>query len=142
MSTTLPGTRNENALMSAIERWNANDLDGYLDLYTDDVRLHGFAPEPLDKNATRAFYEGLFAAFPGNRIELHETFGDGDRLTSRFMLSGRHDGDFMGIPATGREIVMPGITILHFRDGRCAERWTCSDMLSLLIQVGAVPPPG
>jgi predicted ester cyclase len=77
-----------------------------------------------------------------DRIELHETFGDGDRLTSRFTLSGRHDGDFMGVPATGRAIAMPGITILHFRDGRCAERWTCSDMFGLLVQVGAVPPPG
>ncbi|MDD7936996.1 ester cyclase [Actinomycetospora lutea] len=141
MSTTTSGIRNEEALATAIDRWNAGDLDGYLDLYTDDVLLHGFAPEPLDKTAARAFYEGIFAAFPGNRIERHETFADGDRLTSRFTLTGRHDGDFMGVPATGREIAMPGITILHFRDGRCAERWTCSDMLGLLVQVGAVPPP-
>jgi len=141
MSTTVPGTRNENALMDAITRWNADDLDGYLDLYAEDARLHGFAPEPLDTTGARAFYEGLVAAFPGSHIELHDTFGDGDRLTTRFTLTGRHDGDFMGLPATGREIALPGITILHFRDGRCVERWTCSDMLGLLVQLGAVPPP-
>ena len=37
---------------------------------------------------------------------------------------------------------LPGITILQFQDGKCVERWSNADMLGLLIQVGAVPPPG
>ena len=35
------------ALQRAVERWNAGDLDGYLRLYRDDIRLHGYSPEPL-----------------------------------------------------------------------------------------------
>jgi steroid delta-isomerase-like uncharacterized protein len=141
MSATTPGTSNVTALERAVDRWNAGDLPAYLDVYADDVRLHGFAPEPLDKDGARRFYEGLFTAFPGSRLELHETFGEGDRLVSRFTLSGRHDGAFMGVPATGNPVALPGITILHFRDGACVERWTCSDMFGLLVQIGAVPPP-
>ncbi|GAA4705343.1 hypothetical protein GCM10023215_51610 [Pseudonocardia yuanmonensis] len=139
--TTTTSSRNETALARAIDRWNAGDLAGYLEIYADDVRLHGMSPEPLDKVGVRAAYEGLFAAFPENHLELHETFGDGDRLVSRFTLTGRHDGDYMGIPATGRDIALPGITVLHFRDARCVERWVCTDMLGLLVQLGAVPPP-
>lgn len=141
MTTSSPYSRPEAALTRAVERWNAGDLAGYLKVYADDVRLHGFAPEPMDKRAARAFYEGMFAAFPDNRLELHETFGSSDRLTTRFTLTGRHDGNFMGVPATGAQVVLPGITIMHFRDDTCIERWTCADNLGLLVQIGAVRPP-
>lgn len=141
MTTTTTDSRNEAALARAVERWNAGDLSAYLEVYADDIRLHGVTPEPMDKQAVRAFYEGLFAAFPKNHLELHDTFGAGDRLCSRFTLTGRHDGDFMGVPATGTDIALPGITILRFRDGACVERWSYADMLGLLVQIGAVPPP-
>jgi steroid delta-isomerase-like uncharacterized protein len=133
--------RNEAALTQAVDRWNAGDLDGYLRFYDDGIRVHGIAQQPMDKAAVRVFYEGLFAAFPGNRLDVHETFGVDDRLTCRFTLSGKHGGTFLGVPATGTQIVLPGITIMHFRDGRCVERWSSADMLGLLVQIGAVPPP-
>lgn len=138
-TTTLD--RNETALTQAIDRWNAGDLDGYLRIYDDEVRIHGFAPQPLDKLAVRGFYEAIFAAFPERRLDLHDVFGVDDRLTARFTLSGKHGGTFLGVRATGTQIALPGITILHFRDGRCVERWTTSDMLGVLVQIGAVPPP-
>ena len=101
MTTTTPIQSPEAALTRAVECWNAGDLDGYLEVYAQDVRLHGFTPEPMDKGEARAFYEGMFAAFPDNRLDLHDTFGSGNRLTTRFTLTGRHDGTFMGVPATG-----------------------------------------
>ena len=139
--TTPTYTRNEAALTQAVERWNAGDLDGYLRIYDDGIRLHGYTPQPMDKTAVRAFYEGIFAALPENHLELHETFGVDDRLCCRYTLSGKHEGDFLGVPATGTQITIPGITILHFREGRCVERWLSADMLGVLIQIGAVAPP-
>jgi predicted ester cyclase len=56
-------------------------------------------------------------------------------------MTGRHVGEFMGVPATGSLIALPGITILHFRGSRCIERFSQADMLGLLIQIGAVPAP-
>jgi predicted ester cyclase len=56
-------------------------------------------------------------------------------------MTGRHAGEFMGLPATGTPIALPGITILHFRDGRCVERFSQADMLGLLVQIGTVPAP-
>ena len=140
-TSTTTGTSNEAAVAGAIERWNAGDLDGYLELYADDIRLHGYTPEPMDKPAVRAFYEAIFAAFPGNQLELHEMFGVDERVSCRFTLSGRHGGPFMGVPPTDVAITLPGITVMHFRDGRCVERWSCADMLGVLVQIGAVPPP-
>jgi predicted ester cyclase len=49
----------------------------------------------------------------------------------------------MGIPPpTGTSFSMSGQMVLHFRDGRVIERWSTADMLSLLVQLGAVPAPG
>ncbi|WP_233899220.1 ester cyclase [Pseudonocardia dioxanivorans] len=62
-------------------------------------------------------------------------------LVCRFTRTGRHDGPFLGVPPTGVEIALPGITALRFRDGRCVERWSAADMLGVLVQVGAVPAP-
>jgi steroid delta-isomerase-like uncharacterized protein len=129
-------------LQEAIGAWNRGDLDEYLTIYDDRVTLHGYAPQPMDKAAVRAFYEGIFVGLPGSRIELLDTFGSGDRVVTRFVQRGRHDGELMGVPATGRDIELNGITILAFRDGRVIERWAVADILGLLVQIGAVPPPG
>ena len=59
--------------------------------------------------------------------------------TARFL--GTHDGSFPGVPATGRPVDVPGITILRFADGRCVERWAVADFLAVMIQIGAVPAP-
>jgi steroid delta-isomerase-like uncharacterized protein len=141
MTTSRPDTRSEAALLAAVERWNAGDLPGYLQVYADEIRLHGVTPEPLDKPGVRAFYEALVAAFPDSRLELHEIIGTDERLACRYTLTGRHEGDFMGVPPTGRQIALPGITILHFREGACVERWAYADTLGLLVQLGAIPPP-
>jgi steroid delta-isomerase-like uncharacterized protein len=133
--------RQAQALSAAVENWNAGDLDGYLTLYDDDIRLHGYSPEPMDKAGVRAFYEGIFTAFAKPQLEFHELLWDGDACTIRFTMSGRHEGAFMGAPATGQEIALPGITILHFRGERVIERFSQADMLGLLIQIGAMPAP-
>lgn len=128
-------------LDEAIAAWNRGDLDAYLTLYDDGVRLHGYSPSPLDKAAVRGFYEATFAGLPGSRIELADVFGDGDRIVARFVQRGRHDGRLMGVPPTGRDVELNGITVLAFRDGRVVERWSVADMLGLLVQIGAVPAP-
>jgi predicted ester cyclase len=129
------------ALSAALERWNADDLDGYLRLYDEDIRLHGYSPAPLTKTEVRAFYQGIFAAFDAPKLTFDEVHWDGDACTIRFTMTGTHVGDFMGVPATGTAITLPGITILHFAGDQVRERFSQADMLGLLIQVGAIPAP-
>jgi len=44
----------------------------------------------------------------------------------------------MGVPATGRSIVLPGITMLRFSGAVVVERWSSADMLGLMTQIGAI----
>jgi len=95
----------------------------------------------MSKTEVRAFYEGIFAAFGSAKLEFHEVLWDGHVCAIRFTMMGRHVGEFMGVPATGNQIVLPGITILHFEGEQVIERFSQADMLGLLLQIGAVPAP-
>ena len=138
---TTDSTLNLANLRRAIDRWNAGDLDGYLELYDERIRLHGYSPEPMDKDEVRQFYAAIFTAFPDSELTLDEEIVDGDRVALRFTQRGVHQGEFMGVQATGREFAMPGQTVLHFADGRVVERWSTADMLGLMQQLGAIPAP-
>ena len=62
---------------------------------------------------------------------------EGDEVAARYVVYGTHQGEFMGIAATGKQITRAGITILHFRNGKCVERWSQADTLGMLRQLGA-----
>jgi steroid delta-isomerase-like uncharacterized protein len=129
------------AVEHARQRWNAGDLPGYLALYGEGIRLHGYTPQPMGKAEVEAFYRGIFAAFDSPQLAFDEVLESGDAVTIRFTMTGTHLGEFMGVPATGRTIALPGITILRFAGDTVIERWSCADMLGLLVQLGAVPAP-
>jgi predicted ester cyclase len=131
----------QEALTRAVDSWNAGDLDGYLELYRDDIRLHGYSPEPMSKEEVRGFYEMTFAGFDSPQLEFHEVLWDGDVCTIRFTMTGKHTGEFLGVPGTGTDVALPGITILHFEADRVVERFSQADMLGFMVQVGAVPAP-
>ena len=129
------------ALTHARGRWNAGDLPGYLELYAAGVRLHGFRPEPMGKGEVEVFYQGIFAAFDSPQLVFHDTLQSGESVTVRFTMTGTHAGQFMGVPPTGRAIALSGITILRFEGATVVERWSSTDLLGLLIQIGAVLAP-
>jgi predicted ester cyclase len=131
---------------AAIAAWNAGDLARYLDLYDDRIRLHGFAPEPMDKQAVRGFYRDIWASLPevdrpGPSLEVHEELTDGDRYACRFTMRGVHTGEFLGAPATGRRFELAGMTILRFDGPRVVERWSTADFLGMLTQLGVIGAP-
>ena len=60
----------QESLDRALERWNAGDLEGYLELYADDATIHGLAPEPVGKDEARAFYSAMHAALDSPQLTL------------------------------------------------------------------------
>jgi predicted ester cyclase len=137
-------------LAAQVERarqcWNSGDLEGYLALYDDSSKLHGYSPEPMRKAEVRAFYEQVCASLsePGHRnpiLEFHEIVTSGDLYCCRFTMRGVHRGPFLGVPATGRPYSIGGITMMRFAGNRVIERSSSADMLGLLVQIGAAPAP-
>jgi predicted ester cyclase len=135
-----------NAITSRVEearvRWNAGDLPGYLTLYDESIKLHGYAPEPMNKSVVNGFYQQIWSAFGSPPpLTFHEVMTDGELYCCRFTMTGTHGGSFAGVPATGRPIMLTGITMMRFTAGRVVERWSSADFLGLMIQIGAIPPP-
>lgn len=111
----------------------------YFDLYSPDVIFHGYDGVDPGLESVKRFYEGVFAGFPDVAVTVEDALEAGEKVAVRFVLRGTHLGTFNGIPATGKTVAMPGMTILRFDNGKCVERWSTSDFLKLLQQIGAFP---
>jgi steroid delta-isomerase-like uncharacterized protein len=77
-------------------------------------------------------------AFPDLEITLDDQFGAGDRVVDRWTGRGTHEGELMGIQATGRPVTATGISIHRIDNGRIAETWNVYDAAGMLRQVGAI----
>lgn len=98
------------------------------------------SPEPLrGPEGVRAFVARYLAAFPNGRITVDEQFAEGDNVATRWTGRGRHEGELMGIPPTGKDVTVWGITMSRLRGGKVVEEWTNWDTLGMLQQLGAVP---
>ncbi len=127
------------ALARAVERWNADDLESYLELYDKQAVVHDIG-SGID--GIRQFYLGMTGGLPGSTLIIDDQVAEGDTLVARFRLDGVHAGNLMGIPASGKSVSIAGITIMRFANGRCVERWNQADFLGMLQQIGAIPAPG
>lgn len=131
---------NKTALQRALDDWNRGNLEGHLELYDPNIVLHGYPPDlPPGVEGARVFYRGLWSAFPNPRLTFEDVITEGAQVAIRFNLRATHKGDFMGIQPTGKDVTVPGITILRFAGGRCVERWNIVDMLGLMQQLGVTP---
>ena len=109
----------------------------YFDFYSDDIVVHGYQGVQPGLESVKQFYYAFWKVFPDAQVELQDLIADSDTLVARYTITGTLREPFMGAAATGQKIELPGISILHFQDGKCFERWTCSDSLVLLHQIGA-----
>jgi predicted ester cyclase len=91
--------------------------------------------------SVKRFYNGFWDVFPDAKVALQELIEEGETLVARYVITGTQHKTFMGIAANGQRIELLGISVLHFRNGRCFERWVCSDSLVLANQIGATITP-
>lgn len=132
----------EEAIRAAVDAWNAQDRERYIAAYQPDVGLYGFPEGVVDAASLGDFFAGMWAAVPDGRISLDDVVSEGDRAAARLTLTGTHEGELMGVPASHRPIEFSVITIMRFDEhGLIAERWNVADFLTMLQQIGAIPAP-
>jgi len=81
------------------------------------------------------------SAFPDLVFAIVEQVSEGDKVTSRFEWTGTHQGEFLGVPATGRPVRVWGIVIDRLQEGRIKDTRIIMDSLGLMMQLGAIAPP-
>ncbi|WP_162942403.1 ester cyclase [Desertimonas flava] len=128
-------------IRGAYERITGGDISGFGELVADDFieheQLPGLAPT---KAGALEYFEMLLSAFPDLRMDVQDLIVDGDKAAIRVRATGTHDGEFLGVPPTGKHVEIELIDIMRMDgDGLLCEHWGVADMLSLMQQLGAVP---
>jgi len=122
----------------------AADFDALAQVTDPGIVNHDLPPGMPDGfEGVRRMIGMLHGAFSGQRYEVHHVIGEGDMVVIDATMHGRHTGEFLGIPPTGREVALRSVHIVRYRDGREAETWALSDRLGLMQQLGVIPegPP-
>lgn len=102
--------------------------------------LHELYPE--DQAAMwKDFWVGYKAAFPDVKYELHSQMAEGDRALNHWTIRATHAGEFMGVPATGKQIEAQGIFIGRIEDGQIVEDMGVWDIYGLMLQIGGITDP-
>ena len=120
---------------------NQHNLAALDELFSPDMVDHSGMTDPPGLEGIRAFFGMMFAAFPDMHFTIRQQLAEGDKVMTHKTFHGTHHGPFMGIPATGNEVVFDNIDIMTVTDGKITEHWAVGDMLSLMQQLGVVPAP-
>lgn len=122
---------------------NSGDVDPLIDLLADDFVEHEEMPGmPTGREGTKQLFKMMAAAFPNMNWDPQDILVDGDKAVARVRFSGTNDGEFMGMPATGKSVSVQVIDIVRFNeDGLACEHWGVFDLMGMMTQLGAVPGP-
>ncbi len=125
------------------ELFNEGNLDATDEIIARDHSHHdpampeeGHGPEDF-----KQFVAAYRSAFPDLHVQIEDQVAEGDRVSTRWTVTGTHDGDLMGIPPTGRRITLPGMEISRISDGKIVETWEGYDSMLMMQQLGVVSSP-
>jgi predicted ester cyclase len=93
---------------------------------------------PSGIQGAKAAHQMMLTGFPDYQTAIDDLIAEDDKVVARITMSGTHTGNFMGIPATGKQVVFTGIYIALIADGKIVEHWGEEDGVSLLIQLGVL----
>jgi hypothetical protein len=82
----------------------------------------------------------LLGAFPDRQNVIEEVIAQGDRVFVKFRLTGTHQGDFFGIPATGKKVDIHEVGVFRLENGQIVDGWFMADELGLIEQLGVEWP--
>ena len=122
---------------------NTQDYSLFDQVVAPDVVDHDPAPgQGPGPQGYAGFFGDLRQAFPDMKVEVEHLVADDENVSFAYRLTGTHQGEFQGVPASGRHIEARGMQIARFQDGKMVERWGSSDELGILKQCGADPTGG
>ena len=124
------------------EAVNQKNLAVFDELLTPDVVFHTASTTMQGLEAYKQFLSMYMTAFPDLHFTIEDMIAEGDTVVARFTTRGTHQGNFMGIPPTGKQGSGTRIFIDRIVNGKAVEQWFNTDDLGLLQQLGVIPPMG
>ena len=119
-----------------------NDRGTPVDMCAKDFTAHIGGTSPLDLQAFERYETNYYASFSDTETIIEDLIAEGDRVAFRGVVRSVHTAEFMGVPATGKQMVVPIIGFAKIAHGKIAEWWNSPDRLSWMQQIGALPEFG
>ncbi|HVF28929.1 MAG TPA: ester cyclase [Pyrinomonadaceae bacterium] len=126
------------------EVWNKGRTEAIDEMFAADGIAYGLGEAGVDVRgpaAFKLFVERMRGAFPDFELTIDDTITEGDKVAARWTARMTHQGDHLGLPATGKQVVITGMSIIRVRDGQIVEGWNNWDISGLMQQLGAYRPP-
>lgn len=98
-----------------IDAWTANDLDVLNEIFAQEYRVNETL---IGVEGVKQAVQFLHTVLSDISAELHEMVAEADKVVIRWTIRGRHAGDFMGIPPSGKELELAGINIYQILDNK------------------------
>ncbi|MDZ7694304.1 MAG: ester cyclase family protein [Balneolaceae bacterium] len=121
-----------------LEVWGNWDYQLEKELVANDFIDHGAPPNfPSGLEGHHQFLQMCANGFPEVDITVEDLISEGDKVGCRWTLTGEHQGEFMGVPASGNDVVITGTDIHRIENEKLKETWPVVDMLGMMNQMGA-----
>jgi steroid delta-isomerase-like uncharacterized protein len=101
--------------------------------------LPGATPDLKGYKQSVAMMLGPFADI---QCTAEDVVAEGDKVAVRWTWGGTHKGEFMGVPPTGKQVTITGISILRIAGGKIMEEWGEMDNMGMMQQLGVIPAQG
>ena len=125
------------------ELFNGGNLSVADEIVAKEYLNHDLVPgETPGREGLKQFVQFLRSAFPDIHFTNQVTVAEDDKVVTRWQAAATHQGEFMGVPATGKSIQITGTAIHRVENGKVVEGWNNWDGLGMLMQLGVVPAPG
>jgi steroid delta-isomerase-like uncharacterized protein len=122
------------------EVFDRGDLASVEELVDDGFVPHTW-PTVTGKDDFKPTVVRMASAIRDGHHTIDDMIAEGDRVAVRLTSHGTHTGDFMGVPAAGKEYTIEEQHIFRIVNGRVVEHWHVADMLGMMRQIGALPVP-
>jgi steroid delta-isomerase-like uncharacterized protein len=108
----------------------------------DYVNHNALTGQTLGIEGVKKFATSLKNAFPDIQFNIGDQIAERDRVVSRYTVSGTHQGELFGVPATGKQVKWTATATMTVANGKIQEAWLNWDQWGLMQQLGVVQPPG
>jgi len=108
----------------------------------DFVELDPFPGQAQGRQGLVDVITMMRTAFPDLQWTVEELVAEGEKVASYNVWRGTHQGVFLGIPPTGKRVTVPSMVFDCYVDGKLKESRILMNLMSLMQQLGVVPPPG
>lgn len=116
---------------------NVDLVDEFVDAkFVEREQMPPGIPEGIE--GVKAWISMWHTAFSDPQAEIEDICEDGDKVWARTTFRGTHTGDFLGIPATGKQVEFGGMDCVRIIDGKAVEHWGVTDVAAMLMQLGVL----